>query len=170
MNFFKEAQEFASSGNTGSTDNTSGTAPDASGDGGSFGNLVSSAANTLKSQGAAPAGDGSAAPADDGSAAPPAADGNLPGGRTAPTNQDLMHSGQLLFDAAQGQKVDQSQLAGAASDLLGGLEAHGNLDDGTYGKYIDQAQGYLDKYGQSHGQSAAGAGAPPAQSAPDQSQ
>jgi len=136
MNFFKEAQDFAASANTNTTD-----------------------------------GDNTA-PAGDGSAAPPAAEGNLPGGRTAPTNQDLMHSGQVLFEAAQGQKVDQSQLAGAASDLLGGLEAHGNLDDGTYGKYIDQAEDYLDKYGakgQSQGQSAAGAGAPPAdsQSAPE---
>jgi len=41
------------------------------------------------------------------------------------------------------------------------LAAHGNLDEGTYGKYINQAEEYLDKYG-AKGQSAAGAGAPPA--------
>ena len=161
MNFFKQAQEFASSANTNTTgDNTAaapGTAPAASGDGGSFGNFLSTASNALKSEGAAPAGDGSAAP--------PAAGGNLPGGRTAPTNQELMHSGQVLLGAAQGQKVDQSQLAGAASDLLGGLAAHGNLDQGNYGTYINQAEEYLDKYstkGQSRGPSAPGAGAPSA--------
>lgn len=165
MNFFKQAQEFAASaGNTntpGGDDTASapGTAPDAPGDGGSFGSFLNTAQNALKSDGAAPDGDGSAAP--------PAAQGTLPGGRTAPTNQELLHSGQVLFDAAQGQNVDQTQLAGAASDILGGLAAHGNLDEGTYGTYINQAEQYLDKYGakgQSQGQSAAGAGAgaPPA--------
>jgi hypothetical protein len=155
MNFFKQAQDFAASANTNTTDgdNTGaapGTAPAASGDGGSFGNFLSTASNLVDSQGASPAGDGSAAP--------PAAQGDLPGGRTAPTNQDLLKSGQLLFDAAQGQQVDQTQLAGAASDILGGLAAHGNLDQGTYGKYIDQAEGYLNNYS-AKDQSAAGAGA-----------
>jgi len=162
MNFFKQAQEFAASANTNTPDgdNTAaapGTAPPASGDGGSFGSFLSTASNALKSEGTAPAGDGSAAP--------PAAEGSLPGGRTAPTNQELMHSGQVLFEAAQGQKVDQSQLAGAASDILGGLAAHGNLDQGTYGTYINQAEQYLDKYA-AKDQSAAGAGAPPASGAP----
>jgi hypothetical protein len=155
MNFFKQAQDFAASANTNTTDgdNTDaapGTAPAASGDGGSFGNFLSTASNLVDSQGAAPAGDGSAAP--------PADQGDLPGGRTAPTNQDLLKSGQLLFNAAQGQQVDQTQLAGAASDILGGLAAHGNLDQGTYGKYIDQAEGYLNNYS-AKDQSAAGAGA-----------
>jgi hypothetical protein len=158
MNIFKQAQEVAASANTNTPDgdNTAaapGTAPPASGDGGSFGSFLSTASNALKLEGTAPAGDGSAAP--------PAAEGTLPGGRSAPTNQELMHSGQVLFEAAQGQKVDQSQLAGAASDILGGLAAHGNLDEGTYGTYINQAEQYLDKYA-AKDQSAAGAGAPPA--------
>jgi len=150
MNFFKQAQDFAASANT-NTDGDNTTAP--AGSDGGFGSFMSTASNLLKSQGGAPAGDGSAAPP---------ADGTLPGGRTAPTDQELLQSGQVLFGAARGQQVDPTQLAGAASDLLGGLAAHGNIDQGTYGTYINQAEDYLNKYagqGQSGGQSAAGAGA-----------
>lgn len=143
MNFFKQAQEFAASANV-NTDNEEG-AKQASG---GFGSHISEASSMLKTHSAS----------DD----VPAEQANLPGGRHAPSNQELMESTKLLFGAAQGQKVENTKLAGAAEDLLGGLAAHGKLDQGQYASYINQAEGYLHKYS-GEGQSAARAAPAPAE-------
>lgn len=44
------------------------------------------------------------------------------------------------------EKVDKAKTAGAASDLLEGAEDYGKLSEKGYGKYVDQAQGFLQKY------------------------
>ena len=58
-------------------------------------------------------------------------------------------------------------ISGAASTILGGLAAHGNLDDGQYATYINQAETYLQDYA-GQAQSGASAPAPGAASAPAQ--
>lgn len=164
MNFLKQAQDLAAA--AGSQQPNSGAT----------GGLVGDAENLLQSQGGA---QGAGAPAQGGQqgSGTGTGTGTLPGGHQAPTNTQLLDSTKLLFGATQGQKVDGQQLAGAASTILGGLAAHGNLDDGQYATYINQAETYLQDYSgqdQSGASAAAPAGAsataPGAAAAPAQGQ
>ncbi|XP_024360914.1 uncharacterized protein [Physcomitrium patens] len=126
MNFFKKAQEFADTG----IDHTAPPATAGTKDAG-FGGLMSTASDMFKAQNAPTE---NAAPA------------TSPGGRAVPTNEELMESSQVLLGAAQGQKIENTKLAGAAGDILSGLAAYGKLDEGQYSTYIKQAEDYLQKY------------------------
>ncbi|CAA0828735.1 nodulin-related protein 1 [Striga hermonthica] len=72
------------------------------------------------------------------------------------SNSDLLASARLVADAAQAQfrnepeKYDKNKVAGAAADLLQAASDYGKLDETKgAGKYIDQAESYLRKYGTS---------------------
>ncbi|KAJ1687019.1 hypothetical protein LUZ63_018409 [Rhynchospora breviuscula] len=69
---------------------------------------------------------------------------------TSPT--ELFSSAQILGQAAmstfhnESDKVDKAKAAGAAEDLLGAASQYGKLDNTSYGKYVDKAEGYLHQY------------------------
>ncbi|WOL17662.1 nodulin-related protein 1 [Canna indica] len=82
-----------------------------------------------------------------------------------PDTTELLSSAKLVADAAKSalgnetDKLDKAAVAGAAADLLGAASHYGKLSEGQYGKYVEQAETYLEKY------SSGGAAHPPATTA-----
>ncbi|KAF3944016.1 hypothetical protein CMV_029473 [Castanea mollissima] len=70
-----------------------------------------------------------------------------------PSNAELMASAKVLAESGQitvsqgASKVDKARAAGAASDLLEAASSYGKLEEKSYGKYVEQAETYLDQYG-----------------------
>lgn len=93
---------------------------------------------------------------------PPAADA----GRKddLPSNSELFSSAKLVAEAAkltlssESDKVDKARAADAAGDLLGAGSHYGKLEESGYGKYVDQAEDYLHKYGSSTTTTTTGSG------------
>ncbi|MFX9846269.1 hypothetical protein ABTP16_10385, partial [Acinetobacter baumannii] len=81
------------------------------------------------------------------------------------SNSELLKSAKLVADAAQSHlrhepsNYDKAKVAGAAANLLDAAGEYGKLDDKGLGKYLDQAEDYLRKYGSSSQQQHAGVGA-----------
>ncbi|GAV63603.1 hypothetical protein CFOL_v3_07121 [Cephalotus follicularis] len=73
-----------------------------------------------------------------------------------PSSSELLQSAKLVAEAARStfshetDKVDKAKIAGAAENLLGAAAHYGKLEDGRFGKYIDQAENYLHQYHSSH--------------------
>ena len=69
------------------------------------------------------------------------------------SNSELLASAKLVADAAQSslrqENFDKQKAAGGAADLLGAASDYGNLEEKSFGKYVEQAETYLQKYGQS---------------------
>ncbi|GMY25888.1 nodulin-related protein 1 [Fagus crenata] len=69
------------------------------------------------------------------------------------SNSELLASAKLVADAAQSslrhENFDKQKAAGAAADLLGAASHYGNLEEKSFGKYVEQAETYLHKYGHS---------------------
>ncbi|XP_059648798.1 nodulin-related protein 1-like [Cornus florida] len=69
-----------------------------------------------------------------------------------PTNAELMSSAKIVADAAKSSlgkdssEVDKAKVAGATANLLNAANHYGKLDEKGYGKYIDKAEDYLEKY------------------------
>lgn len=70
------------------------------------------------------------------------------------SSSDLLSSAQLVADAAQSvlhnesDKVDKPRVAGAAADVLGAAKDYGKLGEDGVGRYVGQAEDYLQKYSQ----------------------
>jgi len=87
------------------------------------------------------------------------------GEKMKPSGGDAAGSAKVLLDAAvarlhkteaegggEGEQIDNAKLASAAADVLGAAKHYGKMEDGTgYGKYVDTAEGYLQKFGQKQG-------------------
>jgi len=71
------------------------------------------------------------------------------GPKKKPSTGELFGNAQTLYQAAAGKKVEQGQLADAASGLLDGLSMYGG-ENSPYGDYLKKASTYLDKHGQRH--------------------
>lgn len=75
-----------------------------------------------------------------------------------PSASELLSSARLVADAAKssfggggGGEVDKGKAAGAGADLLGAASDYGKLDETKgVGKYVNQAEEYLNKYEKSH--------------------
>ncbi|KAL9149207.1 hypothetical protein ABFS82_12G094900 [Erythranthe guttata] len=70
------------------------------------------------------------------------------------SNYDLLGSAKVVAAAAQSQfanepeKYDKVKVAGASADLLGAASDYGKFDETQgFGKYANQAEGYLRQYG-----------------------
>ncbi|XP_054808825.1 nodulin-related protein 1-like [Prosopis cineraria] len=69
------------------------------------------------------------------------------------SSSELLSSAKLVAQAAQStfrhesHKVDKTQVANAAGDLLEAACHYGKLEDKSFGKYVDKAEDYLHKYG-----------------------
>ncbi|GMH01778.1 hypothetical protein Nepgr_003617 [Nepenthes gracilis] len=80
-----------------------------------------------------------------------------------PSNSELMSSAKLIADAARSafahetDKVDKARVAGAAADLLDAAKSYGNLEEKSFGKYVDKAEDYLHQYHHSHSSTTAAA-------------
>lgn len=67
-----------------------------------------------------------------------------------------MSSAKVLAGAAksalahESDKVDKAQVAGATADLLSAAKHYGKLEEKSFGKYFDKAEGYLHNYHSSH--------------------
>ncbi|KAG6503340.1 nodulin-related protein 1-like [Zingiber officinale] len=78
---------------------------------------------------------------------------------------ELFSSAKVVADAAKStfggaaDKVDKAAAAGAASDLLGAVSHYTKAEESSYGKYVEQAETYLEQY-RTTGGSAAAAAAP----------
>ncbi|KAI9111822.1 hypothetical protein K1719_017512 [Acacia pycnantha] len=78
------------------------------------------------------------------------------------SSSELLSSAKLVAQAAQStfrhesDKVDKGQVAVAAGDLLEAACHYGKLEDKSFGKYVDQAEDYLHKYGSSSHKAVAG--------------
>lgn len=82
-----------------------------------------------------------------------------------PDNSELMASAKVVAEAArhtfshETNKIDRARVAGAASDILDAACHYGKLEEKSYGKYVEKAEGYLHQYGSSNSSSAAAAAA-----------
>lgn len=82
-----------------------------------------------------------------------------------PNNSEVMASAKVVAEAArytlshETDKIDRARVAGAASDILDAACHYGKLEEKSYGKYVEKAEGYLHKYGSSNSSSAAAAAA-----------
>ncbi|KAL9260493.1 Nodulin-related protein [Drosera capensis] len=80
------------------------------------------------------------------------------------STSDLMSSAQYLAGAAryafshETDKIDKPKAAEAAADLVAAAKQYGHLEEKSFGKYFDQAETYLHKYG-SHSSGTTGAAA-----------
>ncbi|KAG6506738.1 nodulin-related protein 1-like [Zingiber officinale] len=80
---------------------------------------------------------------------------------------ELFSSAKVVADAAKStfggaaDKVDKSAAAGAASDLLGAVSHYTKVEESSYGKYVEQAETYLEQYRTTGGSAAAAAAAAP---------
>lgn len=78
------------------------------------------------------------------------------GGHDPVSKSDLMSSAKVLAGAAksalahESDKVDKAQVAGATADLLSAAKHYGKLEEKSFGKYFDKAEGYLHNYHSSH--------------------
>ncbi|KAI9111516.1 hypothetical protein K1719_017206 [Acacia pycnantha] len=78
------------------------------------------------------------------------------------SSSELLSSAKLVAQAAQStlrhesDKVDKTQIANAAGDLLGAACHYGKLEDKSFGKYAGKAKDYLHKYGSSSPNAVAG--------------
>ena len=45
------------------------------------------------------------------------------------------------------QNIDNAKLAVATTDVLAAAKHYGKMDGNSYGKYVDMAEGYLQKFG-----------------------
>jgi hypothetical protein len=87
------------------------------------------------------------------------------GEKTKPSGGETAGSAKVLLDGAlaklhkteaegggEGEQVDNAKLSAAAADVLGAAKHYGKMEDGKgYGKYVDTAEGYLQKFGQKQG-------------------
>jgi len=86
------------------------------------------------------------------------------GEKMKPSGGQAAASAKVLLDAAvaklhktqsegggEGEKIDNAKLAAAASDVLAAAKHYGKMDGKNYGKYVDMAEGYLQKFGQKQG-------------------
>nr|XP_009804653.1 PREDICTED: uncharacterized protein LOC104249841 isoform X2 [Nicotiana sylvestris] len=80
-----------------------------------------------------------------------------PNSHPKPSKSELMSSAKLVADAAKAKlhhepnsKVDKSELAGAAADLLNAASQYGKLEEKGIGKFVGKAETYLHKYETSH--------------------
>ncbi|KAF8040435.1 hypothetical protein BT93_B2611 [Corymbia citriodora subsp. variegata] len=86
-------------------------------------------------------------------------------GHQKPNTSELMTSAKLLAEAAkssfshESDKIDRTRVAGAASDLLDAACHYGKLEEKSFGKYVEKAEVYLDKYGSPHSSASAAAAA-----------
>lgn len=74
----------------------------------------------------------------------------------AASTSELLASAKVLAKAAKSgfggsekENMDKAKLADAATDLLGAASHYGKLEEKSYGKYVQQAENYLHKYGDS---------------------
>uniref|UniRef100_A0A7C9D552 Uncharacterized protein n=2 Tax=Opuntia streptacantha TaxID=393608 RepID=A0A7C9D552_OPUST len=90
------------------------------------------------------------------------------GGHDPVSKSDLMSSAKVLAGAAksalahESDKVDKAQVAGAAADLLSAAKQYGKLEEKSFGKYFDKAEGCLHNYHSSHSASPTAAASPSA--------
>lgn len=76
---------------------------------------------------------------------------------------ELFSSAKVVAGAAKSafggaaDQVDKSAAAGAASDLLGAVSHYTNIEESSYGKYVEQAETYLGQYRTTGGSAAAAA-------------
>lgn len=69
-----------------------------------------------------------------------------------PSNSELLASAKLVAEAAKSamshetDKVDKAKVAGAAENLLTAASHYGNLEEKSFGKYVQQAETYLHQY------------------------
>ena len=89
-------------------------------------------------------------------------------GEEKSSTTDLFASAKVVAEAAQAQfgnepeKCDKGKAAGAAADLLDAASDYGKLDETKgFGKYVDQAEGYLRSYNTSSAPAPAGEKAAP---------
>lgn len=86
-----------------------------------------------------------------------------PSGRQ-PSGGQAAASAKVLLDAAvaklhktqaegggEGEEIDNAKLAAAAADVLEAAKHYGKMEGTSYGKYVDMAGGYLQKFGQKQG-------------------
>jgi len=86
------------------------------------------------------------------------------GEKMKPSDGDAAGSAKVLLDAAlarlhkteaegggEGEQIDNAKLAAAAADVLGAAKQYGKMEGTGYGKYVDMAEGYLQKFGQKQG-------------------
>ncbi|KAF3332558.1 hypothetical protein FCM35_KLT02135 [Carex littledalei] len=79
-----------------------------------------------------------------------------------PSPANLFSSTQVVADAAKSTlrnetgKVDKGKAAGAAANILHAASHYGKLEEKSFGKYIEKAEGYLHHYESSHSTSIAG--------------
>lgn len=74
---------------------------------------------------------------------------------------ELFSSAKVVAGAAMStfggaaDQVDKSAAAGAASNLLGSVSHYTNIEESSYGKYVEQAETYLGQYRTTGGSAAA---------------
>jgi len=86
------------------------------------------------------------------------------GEKMKPSGGQAAASAKVLLDAAvaklhktqaegggEGEKIDNAKLAAAAADVLAAAKHYGKMEGKSYGKYVDMAEGYLQKYGHKQG-------------------
>ncbi|XP_074573803.1 uncharacterized protein LOC141830217 [Curcuma longa] len=84
-----------------------------------------------------------------------------------PDPTELFSSAKVVADAAKStfsgaaDQVDKSAAAGAASDLLGAVSHYTKIEESSYGKYVEQAETYLEQYRTTGGPTTAAAAAAP---------
>ncbi|KAJ4711437.1 nodulin-related protein 1 [Melia azedarach] len=73
-----------------------------------------------------------------------------------PSSSELLASAKYAAEAIkstfsnESDKVDKAKAAAAAEDLLGAASRYGNLEDKSFGKYVEKAENYLHQYHSSH--------------------
>lgn len=73
-----------------------------------------------------------------------------------PSSSELLSSAKLVAEAAksslnhESHKIDKGRVAGAAADLLDAASHYGKLEEKSFGKYVEKAEGYLHQYHSSH--------------------
>lgn len=82
-------------------------------------------------------------------------------GKKPPSAGEAMQDAKVLLDAAlsklhkaeneaeNGNHFEKAKVASAAGGLLAAAQHYGKLDEKKYGKYVEKAQDYLNKYGNS---------------------
>lgn len=78
-------------------------------------------------------------------------------GHHRPSSTDeLLSSAKLVAEAAkssfghESDKVDKGKVAGAAANLLDAASHYGKLEEKSFGKYVENAEDYLQRYHTSH--------------------
>ena len=81
-------------------------------------------------------------------------------GHTKPSYGEIYSSAQTVLNVAKTKihktddssaELDKAKLAGATGTLIGAVSHYGKLDETSFGKYAQKAQGYLHSYEAKHG-------------------